>query len=284
MDAISTTTVYAVGAPLIIVAIALEAAVSGWKHTNYYERSDTWGTIGLLFGNITMASVTQGVVLSFSFYVYQFSLVEINTLMPVWAVWILTFLMIDFTFYWYHRASHRIRFLWAIHMNHHSSVEMNFSVAFRQAWFGPLSKIPFFAMLPLVGFDPSITVIAGVCATLWGVVGHTQWVGKLGYLDKVFNTPSTHRVHHGINPEYIDKNYGNLFIFWDRMFGTYAEEKAAAVFGLVKNLETNNPITITFYTWREILRDIKQAQSLGEVLGYCVGPPDWQPSRVKLDR
>ena len=281
MDAISTTTVYAVGAPLIIVAIALEAAVSGWKHTNYYERSDTWGTIGLLFGNITMAAVTQGVVLSLSFYLYQFSMVKINTLMPVWAVWILTFLMIDFTFYWYHRASHRIRFLWAIHMNHHSSVEMNFSVAFRQAWFGPLSKIPFFAMLPLVGFDPSITVVAGVCATLWGVVGHTQWVGKLGYLDKVFNTPSTHRVHHGINPEYIDKNYGNLFIFWDRMFGTYAEEKAAAVFGLVKNLETNNPITITFYTWREILRDIKQAQSLGEVLGYCVGPPDWQPNRVK---
>jgi alkylglycerol monooxygenase len=281
MEMISTTTIYAVGAPLIIIAIALEAAVSGWKHTNYYERSDTWGTIGLLFGNITMAAVTQGVVLSFSFYLYQFRLVEINGLMPVWAIWILTFLMIDFTFYWYHRASHRIRFLWAIHMNHHSSVEMNFSVAFRQAWFGPLSKIPFFAMLPLVGFDPSITVVAGVCATLWGVVGHTQWVGKLGYLDKVFNTPSTHRVHHGINPEYIDKNYGNLFIFWDRIFGTYAEEKAPAVFGLVKNLETNNPITITFHTWRKMLKDIKQAQSLLEVMGYCVGPPDWQPNRVK---
>tara|TARA_B110000977_G_C11029433_1_gene474602 strand:- start:143 stop:982 length:840 start_codon:yes stop_codon:yes gene_type:complete len=278
---ISTTTIYAVGAPLIIIAIALEAAVSGWKNTNYYERSDTWGTIGLLFGNITMAAVTQGVVLSFSFYLYQFRLVEINALIPVWAVWILTFLTIDFTFYWYHRASHRIRFLWAIHMNHHSSVEMNFSVAFRQAWFGPLSKIPFFAMLPSVGFDPSITVVAGVCATLWGVVGHTQWIGKLGYLDKVFNTPSTHRVHHGINPEYIDKNYGSLFIFWDRIFGTYAEEKAPAVFGLAKNLETNNPITITFHTWRKMLKDVKQAQSLLEVVGYCVGPPDWQPNRVK---
>ena len=281
MEMISTTTIYAVGAPLIIIAIALEAAVSGWENTNYYERSDTWGTIGLLFGNITMAAVTQGVVLSFSFYLYQFRLVEINALIPVWAVWILTFLTIDFTFYWYHRASHRIRFLWAIHMNHHSSVEMNFSVAFRQAWFGPLSKIPFFAMLPLVGFDPSITVVAGVCATLWGVVGHTQWIGKLGYLDKVFNTPSTHRVHHGINPEYIDKNYGNLFIIWDRIFGTYAEEKAPAVFGLVKNLETNNPITITFHTWRKMLKDIKQAQSILEVMGYCVGPPDWQPNRVK---
>ncbi|MFQ3324602.1 MAG: sterol desaturase/sphingolipid hydroxylase (fatty acid hydroxylase superfamily) [Pseudomonadales bacterium] len=135
-----------------------------------------------------------------------------------------------------------------------------------------------------MGFDPSITVVAGICATLWSVVGHTQCVGKLGYLDKVFNTPSTHRVHHGINPEYIDKNYGNLFIFWDRIFGTYAEEKVPEVFGLVKNIVTNNPITITFYTWREMLKDIKQAQSLGEVLGYCVGPPDWQPNRVKLDK
>jgi alkylglycerol monooxygenase len=281
MDMVSATTVYAVGVPLIIAGIVLEAAISGWKQTNYYQRSDTWGTIGLLLGNITMAAVTKGIVLSFSFYLYQFRVVEINTLMPVWMVWILTFVMIDFTFYWYHRASHRIRFLWAIHMNHHSSVEMNFSVAFRQAWFGPLSKIPFFAVLPLVGFDPSITVVAGICATLWGVVGHTQWVGKLGYLDKVFNTPSTHRVHHGINPEYIDKNYGNLFIFWDRAFGTYAEEKAPALFGLVKNLETNNPIIITFHTWRKMLKDIKQAQSLVEVMGYCVGPPDWQPNRVK---
>jgi sterol desaturase/sphingolipid hydroxylase (fatty acid hydroxylase superfamily) len=281
MDMVSATTVYAVGVPLIIAGIVLEAAISGWKQTNYYQRSDTWGTIGLLLGNITMAAVTKGIVLSFSFYLYQLRVVEINTLMPVWMVWILTFVMIDFTFYWYHRASHRIRFLWAIHMNHHSSVEMNFSVAFRQAWFGPLSKIPFFAVLPLVGFDPSITVVAGICATLWGVVGHTQWVGKLGYLDKVFNTPSTHRVHHGINPEYIDKNYGNLFIFWDRAFGTYAEEKAPALFGLVKNLETNNPIIITFHTWRKMLKDIKQAQSLVEVMGYCVGPPDWQPNRVK---
>ena len=164
-------------------------------------------------------------------------------------------------------------------MNHHSSVEMNFSVAFRQAWFGPISKAPFFMVMPLVGFDPSITVVAALCSRLWGVVGHTQWIGKLGWLDSIFNTPSTHRVHHGTNLEYIDRNYGNLFIFWDRLFGTYAKEQAPVIFGLVKNLNTNNPFKITFHTWAAIARDIQQAQSFYEIIGYILGPPGWLPSR-----
>jgi sterol desaturase/sphingolipid hydroxylase (fatty acid hydroxylase superfamily) len=281
METITTATAYSIGFPIIISLILLESIVSSVRRSNYYEASDTWGTLGLLAGNIGVSLAVQGLVLGFNFYLYQFRLVDVNMMLPSWAVWVLTFLMIDFTFYWYHRASHRVRLLWAVHMNHHSSVEMNFSVAFRQAWLGPISKVPFFAIIPLIGFDPSITIVAGVFATLWGVIGHTQWIGKLGYLDKVFNTPSTHRVHHGTNPEYIDTNYGNLFIFWDRIFGTYAEEKSPVRFGLVQNLETNNPITITFYTWRAIFKDIKQAKSYSEVIGYCFGPPDWRPTADK---
>ena len=106
-------------------------------------------------------------------------------------VLLLSFVAIDFVFYWYHRVSHRMRFLWAVHMNHHSSEEMNFVVAFRQAWLGPVTKIPFFASLPLLGFDPTITLVAGVGATLWGVVGHTKIVNKLWH---PINTPSHHRV------------------------------------------------------------------------------------------
>ena len=103
------------------------------------------------------------------------------TLIPIWAMWILTFILIDLVFYMYHRLSHRVRFLWAIHMNHHSSEEMNFLVSFRQAWFGPISKIPFFIILPLVGLDPTIIAIAGVISTLWGIVGHTQVINCLLY-------------------------------------------------------------------------------------------------------
>jgi sterol desaturase/sphingolipid hydroxylase (fatty acid hydroxylase superfamily) len=252
---------------------------SARRNLSFYESGDTWGTIGLLSGNILTSAAIQGTTLGFSFYLYQFRLLTLNTILESWQVWLITFLTIDFIFYWYHRAAHRVRLLWAIHMNHHSSVEMNFSVAFRQAWFGPISKAPFFMVMPLVGFDPSITLVAALCSRLWGVVGHTQWIGKLGWLDSIFNTPSTHRVHHGTNLEYIDRNYGNLFIFWDRLFGTYAKEQTPVIFGLVKNLNTNNPFKITFHTWAAIARDIQQAQSFYEIIGYILGPPGWLPSR-----
>lgn len=281
MQAISTTTVYAVGVPIILALIFIEAMTSARKNLGFYEPRDTWGTIGLLSGNILTSVAIQGTTLGFSFYLYQFRVFTLNDALESWQVWLISFLMIDFIFYWYHRAAHRVRLLWAIHMNHHSSVEMNFSVAFRQAWFGPISKAPFFMVMPLIGFDPSITVVAALCSRLWGVVGHTQWIGKLGWLDSIFNTPSTHRVHHGTNPEYVDSNYGNLFIFWDRLFGTYSKEQAPVIFGLVKNLNTNNPLKITFHTWAAIARDLRDSQSLFEIAGYIFGPPNWMPSREK---
>ena len=218
-------------------------------------------------------------ILGFYFYLYQFRLSTINQALPLWAVWLITIVTIDFIFYWYHRSAHRIRCLWAVHMNHHSSIEMNFVVAFRQAWFGPIIKTPFFIVMPLIGFDPSVTTVCAVVSRLYGVIGHTQWIGKLGLLDSIFSTPANHRVHHGTNPEYVDKNYGNLLILWDRIFGTFARERAPVTFGLVNNLGTNNPIKITFHIWAEIARDIRKSQSFNEVLGYIFGPPDWQPER-----
>lgn len=271
---INTTTIYAVGVPIIAALILFELLFSAYRKLDLYKLHDSAGTFGLLVGNAMVSLLSQGAIIAFYFWLYDFRLLTINDLVPAWLAWVMAFFAIDLVFYWYHRASHRVRFLWAVHMNHHSSIEMNFSVAFRQAWFGPISKVPFFLVLPLIGFDPSITAVAGVCATLWGVLGHTQSVGKLGWLDSVFNTPSTHRVHHGTNPQYLDKNYGNLFIFWDRLFGTYAKEKAPVVFGLIKNVETNNPITITFYTWREIWQDVTRSSSAREILLLLVGPPD----------
>ena len=189
-------------------------------------------------------------------------------------MWVLAFVFIDLVFYIYHRLSHRVRFLWAIHMSHHSSEEMNFAVSLRQAWFAPLSKLPFFAVLPILGMDPTIIVIAGVISTLWGVVGHTQLVDKLGPLEIIFNTPSHHRVHHGANKEYIDKNYGNLFIIWDKMFGTFEPEKAPVKYGLVNNVNTFNPAKITFMGWGAILKDIRKAKTVREALSLTFGPPN----------
>ena len=207
------------------------------------------------------------------FYLFQFKLFNLPELVPTWALWMLTFIVIDLVFYIYHRISHRVNFLWAIHMSHHSSEEMNFAVSFRQAWFGPVSKLPFFMIMPLIGFDPTIIAVAGVISTLWGIVGHTQIIGKLGPLELIFNTPSHHRVHHGSNPQYIDKNYGNLLIIWDRMFGTFEPEKEPVKYGLVRNVNTFNPTKITFMGWNQIYKNIKNASSLNQALYFLFGPP-----------
>ena len=156
---------------------------------------------------------------------------------------------------------------------------MNFGVSLRQAWLGPVSKIPFFAILPLIGFDPTVIAVAGVISTLWGVVGHTQMVGKLGPLEWILNTPSHHRVHHGSNPEYIDKNYGNLLIIWDRLFGTFEPEKAKVTYGLVNNVNTFNPIKITLMDWQAMLREIKEKEKVSEKIKIFFGAPQ---TKVKI--
>jgi sterol desaturase/sphingolipid hydroxylase (fatty acid hydroxylase superfamily) len=266
--------VYAIGAPIVLAIIFVEILISNWQQKNYYKTQDTLCTIGLLAGNIIVAFSIKGLILALHFYLYQYKIFELSGMLPLWLFWILTFVVIDLVFYIYHRMSHRIRFLWAIHLSHHSSEEMNFAVSFRQAWFGPISKIPFFMVLPLLGFDPTIIAAAGVISTLWGIVGHTQIIGKLGVLEWIFNTPSHHRVHHGSNEQYIDKNYGNLLIIWDRMFGTFEPEKEKVKFGLVNNVNTFNPTKITFMAWSSMIEDINNKQSLGEVLRIIFGPPN----------
>ena len=254
--------------------IALEAIFSSLTNKSFYKLDDTLCTAGLLIGNILIGSAAKGLSFAVHIFLYQFRVIDLASIIPLWLMWVLAFVFIDLVFYIYHRLSHRVRLLWAIHMSHHSSEEMNFAVSLRQAWFAPLSKLPFFAVLPILGMDPTIIVIAGVISTLWGVVGHTQLVDKLGPLEIIFNTPSHHRVHHGANKEYIDKNYGNLFIIWDKMFGTFEPEKAPVKYGLVNNVNTFNPAKITFMGWGAILKDIRKAKTVREALSLTFGPPN----------
>ena len=273
MTDLTVNEVYAIGVPIVMAMIFAELLISNWQNNKYYKKEDTLCTIGLLAGNIIVAFSIKGLILAFHFYLYQFKAFDLASILPLWAMWVLTFIMIDFVFYIYHRMSHRVRFLWAIHLSHHSSEEMNFAVSFRQAWFGPISKIPFFMVLPLLGFDPTIIAVAGVMSTLWGIVGHTQIVGKLGFVEWVFNTPSHHRVHHGSNKQYIDKNYGNLLIIWDKMFGTFEPEEEPVKFGLVNNVNTYNPTKITFMAWASMIDDIKNKNNFGEMLNTFIEPP-----------
>ena len=276
MTNLSVSEVYAIGAPIVLAMIFVEILISNWQQKNYYKTQDTLCTIGLLAGNIIVAFSIKGLILALHFYLYQYKIFELSGMLPLWLFWILTFVVIDLVFYIYHRMSHRIRFLWAIHLSHHSSEEMNFAVSFRQAWFGPVSKIPFFMLLPMLGFDPTIIAAAGVISTLWGIVGHTQIIGKLGFIEWFFNTPSHHRVHHGSNKQYIDKNYGNLLIIWDRMFGTFEPEEEPVKFGLVNNVNTYNPAKITFMAWSSMIDDIKKKKNLSEMLSTIMEPPNTQ--------
>ena len=274
MTNLTIAEVYSIGLPIILAMILIETLISGLSKKSLYKNKDTLCTSGLLLGNILMGFAIKGATLGLHIFLYQFRVFDLANLVPLWAMWLMTFILIDFVFYIYHRFSHRVRFLWAIHMSHHSSEEMNFAVSMRQAWLGPVSKIPFFIVLPILGLDPTIIAVAGVISTLWGVVGHTQIVGKLGPLEWILNTPSHHRVHHGANAEYIDKNYGNLLIIWDRMFGTFEPEKAKVKYGLVNNVNTFNPVKITLMGWQSMIQDIKKAKNFSEVFSTVFGPPN----------
>ena len=268
--------IYLYGVPIVITLITAEVIYSAINNLGYYKLKDSLAGFGLLFGNVSISLLTKSSIFFFSLFIYQFKLITINEIFPAWLVWPLTFIVIDFIYYWYHRCSHRIRFLWAVHMNHHSSEEMNFTVALRQPWFGPLTKVPFFAVMPLIGFDPIITAIAGAVSTLYGLLTHTKWVNKLSFLEYILITPSHHRVHHGSNENYIDKNYGNLLIIWDKIFGTYAAEKEEVNFGIRENVNTFNPIKITFMNWYLMYKDFKKSRGYKNKLLSFFGAPEWK--------
>mgnify|MGYP006080153593 FL=1 len=279
----SELSIYIYGVPIIITLIIAEIIYSTINKLGFYKLNDTLASYGLLTGNVLVSLATKSGILIFYLYLYQFRIFTINNLMGVFLVWVTTFVVVDFIYYWFHRCSHRIKFLWAMHMNHHSSEEMNFVVSLRQAWFGPFAKVPFFLIMPLIGFDPIITAIVGVVSTLWGVTGHTQWIKNLGPLEYLFITPSHHRVHHGSNDCYIDKNFGNLLIIWDRMFGTFEKEDEPVIYGIKDNVKTFNPIKITFMLWIKMYKDFQVSLGIKEKFLSFFGTLEWQPSKIKKE-
>jgi sterol desaturase/sphingolipid hydroxylase (fatty acid hydroxylase superfamily) len=183
----------------------------------------------------------------------------------------------DFCYYWFHRCSHRIRWFWATHAVHHSSNDLNFAAAYRFGWTGRLTGTAIF-YVPLVwlGFEPRAVFIAIALNLLYQFWLHTEWIPKLGWLEYVLNTPSHHRVHHAANPEYLDHNYGGVFIIWDRIFGTFVAERddLPCRYGLATPLRSNNPIIIAFHEWAALAGDLWRARSWRERLACLIGPPN----------
>ena len=200
-----------------------------------------------------------------------------------WWSTVLAILVADFLYYWMHRWEHEIRILWSYHSVHHSSPEYNLTTALRLAWVEGLIEWIFFVPMILIGFNTAQTIIGLSVVVAYQTWIHTEKIGKLGWLDRVFNTPSVHRVHHGSNDTYLDKNYGGILILWDRLFGTYQREDEKVIYGIKTPLGTANPITINMRELVNIFGDLRRARSVGEAWKYVFGRPGWQPGRPSQD-
>lgn len=197
-------------------------------------------------------------------------------------VWVAAILADDFCYYWFHRMSHEVRFLWAAHVNHHSSRKYNLSTALRQSWTTPFTGSLFWTPMALVGFDPMMILSVQAISLLYQFWIHTELIGKMGPFERIFNTPSHHRVHHGTNVRYLDRNHGGILILWDRWFGTFEEEREKVVYGLTKNIDSYNPIEIAIHEWRALILDMKNAATRREAFAYALRPPGWSPDGSTL--
>lgn len=195
-----------------------------------------------------------------------------------WWTWVMGLLAADFTYYWMHRLEHEHRILWASHSVHHSSQDYNLSVSLRLSIVEGLFEWAFLIPMVLIGFNPFQAVISLVFVVQYQTWIHTEHIQKLGWLDEVFNTPSVHRVHHGSNKKYLDKNYGGVLMVWDKLFGTFQREEEKVVYGLTKNINTHNPFTINFIEYHNIWLDVKQCRSLKDQAKIVLGDLNWRPS------
>jgi sterol desaturase/sphingolipid hydroxylase (fatty acid hydroxylase superfamily) len=187
----------------------------------------------------------------------------------------------DFSYYWFHRCSHRVRWFWATHAIHHSSNEFNLAASYRFGWTGRLTgAAAFYVPMIWLGFAPGPVFIAASLNLLYQFWLHAEWIPKLGWLEYLLNTPSHHRVHHASNAEYLDRNYGGIFIVFDRLFGTFAAERddLPCRYGLATPLRSNNPIIIAFHEWAALARDLWRSRCWSERFACLIGPPNGGPA------
>jgi sterol desaturase/sphingolipid hydroxylase (fatty acid hydroxylase superfamily) len=230
-------------------------------------------------GNVFIAAFTKLLAIGLYAWLYQHRVVSVGSGV---AAWLLLLFAEDFCYYWFHRSHHEVRLLWAAHENHHSSTHYNLSTALRQSWTTPITGPLFWAPLALIGFTPWMILTAQAWSLLYQFWLHTESVRSLGPLEWILNTPSHHRVHHGANVEYLDRNHAGIFIIWDRLFGTFEPERAPVVYGLTTNIQTHNPFRVAFHEYASIARDVAAAPTVGAKLGYVLRPPGWSHDGSKL--
>jgi sterol desaturase/sphingolipid hydroxylase (fatty acid hydroxylase superfamily) len=257
--------------PVIFFFVLVEAYFSYRQNRNYYNVPETIGSVGLGVGNILISFWIKVVLFYLAVLVYN----ELPWRMSLsWWTLIPCYIIFDFCSYWAHSVSHRQRVWWATHVAHHSGEYYNLTVAFRLSWIQHL-KIVFLIPVFLLGFHPIIFFVTNQLATLFQFWVHTEYIGKLPRLiEYIFATPSNHRVHHGSQPEYINKNFGATFIFWDRIFGTYQKEMGQVKYGISESVpDKANILYLNFHELVEIIRDVKGAKGWRRKAYFIFGDP-----------
>ena len=212
--------------------------------------------------------------------IYGFALAEPYAFLEIpvtWWSWIACLIWADFTYYWMHRCEHRVRLFWALHSVHHSSEEYDLSTSLRIFWLIDCSIVFFYLPMIFLGFSAPQVLVCMVMVFTYMIWVHTEKIGSLGWLDKVVSTPSVHRVHHGSNPQYVDKNYAGILLVWDRIFGTYEPEVEKVRYGLTTPIDTSNPIKIGFHEIWSLWRDLKDRKNWRDRLATLMMPPGWTP-------
>ncbi|UOB60005.1 sterol desaturase family protein [Burkholderia pyrrocinia] len=263
--------------PAFAVLIAVEVVLAAMLGRRLYRTRDTLANLALAAGAFVASVLTGGLVLTVLSWVYAHRLFTIP--MNVWWAWVLCFFADDFSYYWFHRLSHEVRWFWASHSVHHSSEQYNLSVSLRQTWTGTISgSFLFWAWMPLLGFHPKMILFMQSVSLIYQFWIHTEAIDKMPrWFEALLNTPSQHRVHHGSDFDYLDTNYAGTTMIWDRLFGSYTPERFTPHYGLTSSIGTDNPFRIAFYEWGNIARDLAKAGDLRTAINYLIRPPGWSP-------
>ncbi len=259
--------------PGFLLLVLAEAIADAIMRRDLYQFKDTAASLTMGTGNVIIGLGVKAMVFGVFSLVHKFAIFKIGY---QWWAWLLVFFADDFSYYWFHRTSHECRLFWASHVVHHSSQRYNLGTALRQTWTGTLMSWVFWLWMPLVGFPPLMILTMQSISLLYQFWIHTELVRNMGPLEAVMNTPSHHRVHHGSNQEYLDRNHAGILIIWDRLFGTFEPERNRVVYGLTRNINSYNPVRIAFHEWIDIWNDVRQAPTWRLKLRYVFGRPGWK--------
>lgn len=261
-----------------VLAVLAEAFYFRKIRTERYDFRDAIASSAVAVGYLVTAVVTSEALAGVYEGAYAHRLFDIPR--DAWWSWLALFALVDFVYYWFHRLSHRCRWLWASHAVHHTSHVVSFATAYRLGWTGFITGAWAFWLVPVyLGFAPEAVFLVIAADLVYQFWLHTQHVGRLGPLEWVLNTPSHHRVHHAVNEPYLDRNFGGVLIVFDRLFGTFAGERAdePCRYGIVGGFKSYNPLVIVFHEWANLWRDLRRARGARQWLGYLFAPPGWQP-------